>query len=72
MWAYDNAASLGGDQSQLAVVGDSAGGNIAGAVCIMARDMKGPKLSMQVLIYPVTDNCEPGEGPSACATPLVA
>lgn len=62
VWAYENAASLGGDQSYVAVGGDSAGANIAAAVCIMARDMKGPKLSMQVLIYPVTDWYEPGAG----------
>ena len=60
VWAFENAASLGGDKSYVAVGGDSAGANIAAAVCIMARDMKGPKLSMQVLMYPVTDYYEPG------------
>lgn len=52
-WAFDNAVALGGDQTQVAVGGDSAGGSIAAAVCHLARDMKGPKLAMQVLLYPM-------------------
>ncbi len=53
-WAFDNASAIGGDQTQVAVGGDSAGGSIAAAVCHLARDMKGPKLAMQVLLYPMT------------------
>ncbi len=53
-WAFDNASALGGDQTRVAVGGDSAGGSIAAAVCHLARDMKGPKLAMQVLLYPMT------------------
>lgn len=36
------------------VAGDSAGGNFSAAVSILARDRSGPKLSLQVLLYPVT------------------
>lgn len=54
-WAHANAASLGVDGSRLAVAGDSAGGNLAAAVAIRARDAGGPALRHQLLIYPVTD-----------------
>ncbi|MFZ4687746.1 MAG: alpha/beta hydrolase [Polymorphobacter sp.] len=54
-WAAANAATLGIDPARLAVAGDSAGGNIAAAAAIMARDTGGPKLVHQLLIYPVTD-----------------
>ena len=55
VWAAANAAALGIDATKLAVAGDSAGGNLAAAVAIMARDAGGPKLAHQLLIYPVTD-----------------
>ncbi len=52
-WAAENAASLGADPSLLAVGGDSAGGNLAAAVSLLARDRGGPRLVHQVLAYPV-------------------
>lgn len=55
LWAVENAEVLGIDASKIAVAGDSAGGNLAGAVAIMARDASGPKIAHQLLIYPVTD-----------------
>ncbi|HMS19866.1 alpha/beta hydrolase [uncultured Sphingorhabdus sp.] len=54
-WAADNAGALGVDGACLAVAGDSAGGNLAAAVSLMARDRGGPVLRHQLLIYPVTD-----------------
>jgi acetyl esterase len=54
-WAAENADSLGADAARLVVVGDSAGGNLAAAVGLLARDRNGPPIAGQVLIYPVLD-----------------
>lgn len=54
-WIAGNAQRLGMDAARLAVGGDSAGGNLATVVSIDARDRGGPKLAMQLLIYPSTD-----------------
>jgi acetyl esterase len=55
-WASRHGALLGVDGARIAVAGDSAGGNLAAAVAIMARDQGGPALRHQLLIYPVTDD----------------
>ncbi|MCU1472508.1 alpha/beta hydrolase [Amnibacterium sp.] len=49
------AAEWGADPSHLAVVGDSAGGNLAAVVSLMARDRSGPSIAFQGLLYPATD-----------------
>jgi acetyl esterase len=54
-WVASHAEYLGGDEDSIIVAGDSAGGNLAAAVCLMARDKGGPDIAMQVLIYPVAD-----------------
>ena len=54
-WVYANAADLGIDPARLAVAGDSAGGNLAAAVCLKARDEGGPPIVFQVLVYPALD-----------------
>lgn len=54
-WVADNAATLGVDPKRLAVVGDSAGGSLAAAVALAARDHVGPSISCQVLLYPGLD-----------------
>jgi acetyl esterase len=54
-WASKNAASLGSDADHVAVGGDSAGGNLAATIALMARDRGGPRIRHQMLIYPVTD-----------------
>jgi acetyl esterase len=54
-WVADNAAALGADPVRLAVGGDSAGGNLAAAVSLMARDASAPRICYQLLIYPATD-----------------
>jgi len=55
VWASKNAAGINADADRIAVAGDSAGGNLAAVVALMARDRKGPRLSYQVLVYPGTD-----------------
>ena len=54
-WVSENAASIGADGARLAVGGDSAGGNLAAVVSMMARDRGGPAINFQLLLYPVTD-----------------
>ncbi|NYI44546.1 acetyl esterase [Nocardioides aromaticivorans] len=54
VWAVDHADQLATDRTRIAVVGDSAGGNLAAAVSLLARDDDGPELACQVLIYPAT------------------
>jgi len=61
LWAAENASAFGGDASRIAVCGDSAGGNLAAVVALMARDRGAPALRFQLLVYPVTD--------AACDTP---
>lgn len=53
-WVALHAAEFGGDAGRLAVGGDSAGGNLAAVVAILARNAGHPKLAFQLLIYPAT------------------
>jgi acetyl esterase len=54
-WAADHAAELGSTTGKVAVPGDSAGGNRAAVLCQRARDLDGPAIAFQSLVYPVTD-----------------
>lgn len=54
-WVFDNASDLGLDPARIGVIGDSAGGNLAAAVTLRARDEHGPKLAYQVLVYPAVE-----------------
>ena len=51
-WVVQEGPKLGLDPSRLAVAGDSAGGNLAAALCLWVRDHGGPAISFQALIYP--------------------
>ncbi len=52
LWAHDRAPAWGGDPSRMAVMGGSAGGNLAAVLAQRARDAGGPPLAMQVLTVP--------------------
>lgn len=54
-WVAENAHAIDGDPLRIAVGGDSAGGNLATVVTLLARDQQGPSLVYQFLIYPATD-----------------
>ena len=55
-WADRYKGDLGLGDVPLVVAGDSAGGNLAAVVAVMARDRKGPALAAQLLIYPATSS----------------
>lgn len=54
-WVATHGSQLHLDGSRLAIVGDSAGGNLAAAVTLLAKERGGPNITYQVLLYPVTD-----------------
>lgn len=54
-WISKNAKRWNGDVTKLTVGGDSAGGNLAAAVSLMAKENGGPKIANLIMLYPVTD-----------------
>ncbi|MBI1313994.1 alpha/beta hydrolase fold domain-containing protein [bacterium] len=56
VWVRENAAELGIDPERIVVCGDSAGGNLAAAVCLLARDRGSIPIAAQVLVYPITND----------------
>lgn len=54
-WATENAVRMGADPHKIAVGGDSAGGNIAAGLTLLARERRGPYIAQQFLLYPATD-----------------
>lgn len=59
-YVMNNVGSMGGDVDKVAVLGESAGGNLATSVCIMARDRGGKMPVHQALIYPYVDMSQSG------------
>jgi acetyl esterase len=51
-WVSRHAAEIGADANNIAVGGDSAGGNLAAVLALRARDRNGPALRAQILVYP--------------------
>ncbi len=56
LWVVNNGASINANRAHLAVGGDSAGGNLAAAVTLMARDRDEPRICYQLLMYPALDS----------------
>lgn len=54
-WVDEHREELAVDNAPLVIGGDSAGGNLAAAMTLRARDTGGPAIDFQVLVYPVTD-----------------
>ncbi|WP_229415667.1 alpha/beta hydrolase [Pseudoduganella armeniaca] len=71
-WVVGHAQELNGDPARVAVAGESAGGNLAAVVALMARDRKVQAPLHQVLIYPVVgdDISTPSYQRNANARPL--
>jgi acetyl esterase/lipase len=60
-WVSGHGNEIGVNGKNLAVVGNSVGGNMTAAVVLMAKEKKGPSIKLQVLLWPVTDaNFETG------------
>ena len=53
-WLAQHGGELGGDPTRLALGGDSAGGNLTAGACLRLREEDGPRVDLQVLIYPST------------------
>lgn len=51
-WTRDRGSALGIDARRIVVAGSSAGGNLAAAACLLARERGGPEIAMQVLLVP--------------------
>lgn len=54
-WVAENGSEINVDGKNLAVAGNSVGGNMAAVVSLMAKDKKGPEIKLQVLLWPVTN-----------------
>lgn len=60
-WVAEHGDEIGVDGKNLAVVGNSVGGNMTASVVLMAKEKNGPAIKLQVLLWPVTDaNFETG------------
>ena len=60
---YTNHFILNTDPDKITIMGDSAGGNLAAAVCLMARDKGEFMPCRQILVYPALNNCYTEESP---------
>lgn len=59
-WVADHGDAWCIDPRRLVLAGDSAGGNLAAVVALLARDHGGPTLALQVLVYPAVDGADGG------------
>ncbi|WP_433562858.1 alpha/beta hydrolase [Nocardia sp. CA-151230] len=63
IWLHEHADELGVNRARIGVFGDSAGGGLAAAVAILARDRKGPAITKQILVMPMLDDRTPDPDP---------
>jgi acetyl esterase len=54
-WVSQNGKEIGVDGSNMAVVGNSVGGDMSAVLCLMAKDKGGPKMKLQILMWPLVD-----------------
>lgn len=66
-WVAQHGADLGLASARMTVFGESAGGNLAAVVCLLARDHASPRILAQALVYPATDARQQGESLSTYA-----
>jgi acetyl esterase len=55
LWINRHAADIGCNPHGIGISGTSAGGNLAAATTILARDRNGPQIKCQILAYPICD-----------------
>ncbi len=54
-WVSEHSDEINVDEKKMAAVGNSAGGNMTTALCMMAKDKGGPRIKLQILMWPSTD-----------------
>lgn len=55
-WVSEHGDEINADGKNIAVVGNSAGGNMTTALCMMAKDKGSPEIKLQILMWPATDS----------------
>lgn len=54
-WVAANGAMINVDGSNMAIVGNSVGGNMSTVTCLMAKEKGGPEIKLQVMMWPIVD-----------------
>jgi acetyl esterase len=70
-WVAEYGPEIGLDPDRVAVGGASAGGNLAAALALLAREREGPKLVLQLLVYPPLDHRSDTDSMQEALDPLL-
>ncbi len=70
-WVAQRMGDFASPGAPLMVMGDSAGGNLAAVVCLLARDAGGPEIGLQILVYPATEGDVHAEALHAFVPPFL-
>jgi len=54
-WVAMHGSEINVDGTRLAVVGNSVGGNMTAATCLLAKERKGPEIKLQIMMWPILD-----------------